>query len=142
MNKQHICCGVIASLLSVTASSWAQTSASLGRLDYRDNCAICHGHLGKGDGPMRSHLSKPPSDLSTITQRHGGTFPQDLMWEVVDGRWAGEEGPHGSREMPVWGQTFKSRAMTRPGDSASIAEESAGLRIASLLKYLQSIQQP
>jgi hypothetical protein len=32
--------------------------------------------------------------------------------------------------------------MTKPGDSASTAEWSASNRIVSLLKYLETIQQP
>ena len=87
MNTQTICRCVIASILSVTAASWAQTSVSLGRVDYKDNCASCHGASAKGDGPLRSFLVKQPSDLTTISQRNGGKFPQELMWEVIDGRW-------------------------------------------------------
>jgi mono/diheme cytochrome c family protein len=142
MKNNTIQRAVIASVLSVTATSWAQTSVGLGRADFRDNCASCHGHSGRGDGPVQSFLVKPPSDLTTITQRHGGKFPQELMWEVIDGRWSGDGGPHGSREMPVWGQEFKARAMTQPGDSATIAEWSARNRIVSLLKYLETIQRP
>ena len=97
MNKQSICRCVVASLLSITAASWAQTSVGLGRADYKDNCASCHGVSGKGDGPMHSFLVKPPSE---------------------------------------------ARAMTEPGDSPRTAEWSARQRIASLLKYLETIQQP
>ena len=127
-------------LLFTASASWAQTSIALGRADYRDNCASCHGVAGKGDGPMRSSLVKPPADLTTIAQRNGGQFPQELIWELIDGRWSGDGGPHGSREMPVWGQEFKKRAMNKPGDSSRTAEWSARLRIISLLKYLEDIQ--
>ena len=126
MKNNTLQCAIIASILSITATSWAQTSVGLGRADFRDNCASCHGHLGRGDGPVQSFLVKPPSDLTTITQRHGGKFPQELIWEVIDGRWSGDGGPHGSREMPVWGQEFKTRAMTQPRDSATIAELQIG----------------
>jgi len=44
--------------------------------------------------------------------------------------------------MPVWGSEFKARAMTRAGDSPRTAEWSARNRIVSLLKYLETIQQP
>jgi hypothetical protein len=64
------------------------------------------------------------------------------MWEVIDGRWSSEGGPHGSREMPVWGNEFKARAMTQPSDSPRTAEWSARNRIVSLLIYLETIQQP
>ncbi len=133
---------LIASILAVTASAWGQTSAALGRADFKDNCASCHGATGKGDGPVQSFLVKPPSDLTTIARRNGGKFPTELMWEVIDGRWSGDTGPHGSREMPVWGQEFKSRAMGQPGDSPTTAEWSARNRIVSLLKYLETIQTP
>ena len=142
MKNHTIQHAVIASILSVTASSWAQTSVGLGRADYRDNCASCHGASAKGDGPLRSFLVKQPSDLTTISQRNGGKFPQELMWEVIDDRWSGDGGPHGSREMPVWGSEFKARAMTQPGDSSRTAEWSSRNRIVSLLKYLETIQQP
>jgi hypothetical protein len=64
------------------------------------------------------------------------------MWEVIDGRWSGDSGPHGSREMPVWGNEFKARAMTQPGDSPRTAEWSARNRIVSLLMYLETVQLP
>lgn len=127
-------------LLFTASASWAQTSIALGRADFRDNCASCHGLTGKGDGPMRSALVKPPADLTTIAQRNGGQFPQELIWELIDGRWSGDGGPHGSREMPVWGQEFKKRAMGQAGDSSVTAEWSARNRIISLLKYLEDIQ--
>lgn len=117
-----------------------QTSAALGQADFRDNCASCHGSSGQGDGPLRSWLVKPPADLTTIARRNGGLFQDDLIAEVIDGRWSGDGGPHGSRDMPVWGQVFKQRAMTRPGDSARTAEWSAQDRIMSLLMYLKAIQ--
>lgn len=142
MTSNTISQAVIVSILSITATSWAQTSVGLGRTDFKENCASCHGVSGKGDGPVHSFLVKPPSDLTTIARRNGGAFPQELMWEVIDGRWSGEAGPHGSREMPVWGNEFKARAMTQPGDSPRTAEWSARNRIVSLLKYLETIQVP
>lgn len=142
MKSNTISQAVIASILSVTATAWAQTSAGLGRADYKDNCASCHGVSAKGDGPVHSFLVKPPSDLTTVARRNGGKFPQELMWEVIDGRWSGESGPHGSREMPVWGNEFKARAMTQTGDSPRTAEWSARNRIVSLLMYLETVQVP
>ena len=140
MKKTPTALLIAASLMFFTSLALAQTSIALGRADFRDNWASCHGMTGKGDGPMRSSLVKPPADLTTIAQRNGGEFPQEQVGEVIDGRWLGDAGPHGSREMPVWGQVFKKRAMTRPGDSARTAEWSAQDRILSLLKYLEDIQ--
>ena len=144
MRHSTLCRTFMASVLVITATAtaWAQSSAGLGRIDYQDNCASCHGLQGKGDGLLHSFLVKPPSDLTTIAQRHGGQFPQELVWEMMDGRWAAEAGPHGSREMPVWGNVFKQRAIAQLGDSPSTAEWSLRKRIVPLLKYLESIQKP
>lgn len=140
MNPQSICRCLIAAFLSVTASAWGQSSAALGRLDYLAHCASCHGKTGRGDGPVNPFLRSPSPDLTRIAQRHGGQFPQELVWETVDGRRLTEPGVHGSRDMPVWGDTFKAQAMTAPGDSATAAEGAAQYRITALLKYLVAIQ--
>ena len=44
--------------------------------------------------------------------------------------------------MPVWGNEFRARAMNHPGDSPRTAEWSGRNRIVSLLKYLETVQQP
>jgi mono/diheme cytochrome c family protein len=129
-------------MVAMPLAAAGQTSAALGRADFRDNCVSCHGVSGQGDGPLSSWLVKPPSDLSTIAQRNGGRFEDELLAEQIDGRWSGDGGPHGWRDMPLWGQVFKQRAMTQPGDSAQTAEWSAQDRIQSLLKYLKTLQRP
>ena len=137
---------LIASILAVTANAWGQTSVApmvgLGRADYKDRCASCHGVSGQGDGPVQSFLVKPAPDLTTIARRNGGRFPRGQVREMIDGRWLADSGPHGSREMPVWGQTFKDQAMNQPDDSPRTAERVASQRIRSLVMYLETIQQP
>jgi mono/diheme cytochrome c family protein len=134
--------GLMALMVAIPFAAAGQTSAALGQADFQDNCASCHGKKGLGDGPLSSWLVKPPADLSTLAQRHGGQFEDALIAELIDGRWSGDGGPHGSRDMPVWGQVFKQRAMMRPGDSARTAEWSAQDRIQSLLMYLKTLQTP
>ena len=129
-------------MLAIPLAAAGQTSAALGRADFRDNCASCHGKAGLGDGPLSSWLVKPPTDLRTIAQRNGGRFEEDRLAELIDGRWSGDGGPHGWRDMPVWGQVFKQRAMTQPGDSPQTAEWSAQDRIQSLLMFLKTLQLP
>lgn len=137
---------LIASILAVTANAWGQTSVApmvgLGRADYKDRCASCHGDSGQGDGPVKSFLVKPPTDLTTIARRNAGRFPRERVREMIDGRWLADSGPHGSREMPVWGQKFRDQAMDQPDDSPRTAERVAQHRIGSLVKYLETIQQP
>ncbi len=88
-------------MLSITAASWAQNSVGLGLANFKDNCASCHGASSAGDGPKHSFLLKPVSNLTWIDQHHGGKFPHELVWEVIDGPWSEHSGPHVTRELPA-----------------------------------------
>jgi mono/diheme cytochrome c family protein len=35
---------------------------------YEENCALCHGVSGKGDGPSGQFLQPKPADFSTVLQ--------------------------------------------------------------------------
>ena len=130
---------IIASLLTVTAQSWALTPIERGRIEYEYQCASCHGTTAKGDGPLRPFLVKPPSDLTTLAQRHGGKLPEQQVREMIDGRAMSEPGPHGTREMPVWGQRFREDAQqSRMGRWKP--ERQVRQRLDALAAYLQSVQ--
>ena len=73
---------------------------------FRFYCASCHGPDGRGHGPAAVALRTTPPDLSTLSLRHGGSFPR----QDVDLYFTGDElrptAAHGSKEMPVWGRSF------------------------------------
>lgn len=54
---------------------------------YGINCVVCHGALGKGDGPMNSYLSKwggiLPPDLTSSTTK--GRSDDDLLGLISEG---------------------------------------------------------
>ena len=130
---------VLASLLAVTAHAWALPALERGRNEYANHCASCHGTTGKGDGPLQPFLTRPPSDLTTLAQRHGGKLPEQYLREMIDGRSMNEAGPHGSREMPVWGQRFRQEAReTHMG--RWMPERQVRQRIDALIDYLGSVQ--
>ena len=54
------------SFLLISGACWAQTSVALGRADFRDNCASCHGPGGKGNGMLVEWLRKSPPDLTPL----------------------------------------------------------------------------
>lgn len=102
-----------------------------GRL-YKQNCALCHGNDGKGNGrpPASSPFKDAPPDLTTLAKRHDGNFPDAYVTGVLRN---GVKLPdHGPAEMPVWGPMFKSMSKSD--------ESQATQRIADLLSYLKSIQ--
>jgi Cytochrome C oxidase, cbb3-type, subunit III len=76
-----------------------------GKMQYQSSCAACHGIDAKGDGPVSTELKTPPADLTVLAKNNNGTFPYDMVYQVIDGR-NSTIPSHGTREMPVWGYRF------------------------------------
>ncbi|QHE75039.1 c-type cytochrome [Hydrogenophaga sp. PBL-H3] len=140
MNTMRPCWIVSALLLALMASAQAQPRAGPGRWDYQNSCASCHGASGRGDGPLTRYLVTPPTDLSRLAQRNGGVFPRERLVALIDGRGSTDIGPHGSREMPVWGNTYVER-FTQAGGNPQLAEDAARRRILDLVNHLERLQQ-
>lgn len=100
-------------------------------------CASCHGSLGFGDGPVAPTLKVMIPDLTELSKRSGGRFPEDRVREVIDGR--AVLPAHGSRPMPVWGYELEAQAgagdepMAHPRDAAQTL-------IDRLVDHLRSMQ--
>lgn len=61
-----------------------RVSASNGAQYFASNCAQCHGAEGRGyDGPTRDWT--PPPDLTLLTQRNGGVFPEIQALSTIYG---------------------------------------------------------
>jgi len=102
-----------------------------GKDTYAAYCAACHGAAGKGNGPAAPALKMPVPDLTTLAQRHGGTFDATGIERQITGV---DKVPaaHGDLAMPIWGPIFKSTA----ADSETVAK----LRAVNLVGYLKTIQ--
>ena len=51
-------------------------------------------------------LRTPPADLTALTQKNGGVFPEGKVSEFIDG--TRDVTAHGPRSMPVWGLVFQN----------------------------------
>jgi mono/diheme cytochrome c family protein len=102
-----------------------------GRQLYQAACSVCHGMDGKGNGPATGALKTPPADLTTLARENHGHFPEARVLVAIRGDELAPEGAHGIREMPVWGQILRTR---------SSGETPAYLRMANVLRYVESIQ--
>src|SRR5262245_15898825 len=91
--------------------------------DFRMSCSACHGDDGRGEGAKAFGLTTEPPDLTLLRRRNGGILPRERLRRIIDGR--EDIKIHGDREMPVWGQLFKSDAEEGLGgaeaDDASVA---------------------
>ncbi len=114
-------------------------SLELGERDFINYCAACHGVGAKGDGTIGEFLTLAVPDLTELSKRYGGKFPEDRVTEVIDGRV--EVKVHGMRDMPVWGDWFDAEAAS-PEIDRKAREMIVNDRIASLVLYLKSIQAP
>lgn len=119
----------------------AGPDTDFGKFEYESNCASCHGHTGKGDGPMAQTLLSKPTDLTTLSKRNGGVFPAQQVYEIIDGR--KEIKAHGPRTMPVWGNEFRSTVPeVEELGFLDFGPSIAHARIASVVDYLYRIQEP
>jgi mono/diheme cytochrome c family protein len=106
----------------------SQTSPVSGSEMYSQYCAVCHGTDGKGGGPAAAALKKPPTDLTRIAARNGGEYPDRKVISTLSAEFVPA---HGSEEMPMWGDLFKSLNTDR---------NIARLRLVNLTNYVKSIQ--
>jgi mono/diheme cytochrome c family protein len=106
------------------------TSAASGRDMYKNYCAVCHGVDGKGNGPAAEALKVPTPDLTTLTQKNGGTYPAMKVSSVLRGEQMMPA--HGSKDMPVWGDLFWHLS----GGHASEVHQ----RVSNLNNYIESLQ--
>ena len=102
-----------------------------GKQMFRQYCAACHGDTAKGNGPARATLKVPAADLTTLSKRHGGEFPYDLVSNVL--RFGPGLTAHGSSDMPTWGPIFQYMD--------NYNQAAVQKRIKNLCDYLASLQE-
>jgi mono/diheme cytochrome c family protein len=125
-------------LASICLGSLAFTPVAadeLGKTEYMNNCASCHGETGKGQGPLAELMTVEVPSLTTLAADNDGKFPMLDVIHSIDGR-QGTRG-HGY-PMPVWGDRF-SASINDAGDYG--AEAIVRGRVLSIAYYLESIQE-
>jgi mono/diheme cytochrome c family protein len=133
--------GLLAALAAGVASASAQDVA-FGRAEYMANCAQCHGIDGKGDGVIAGYLTTAPSDLTALARRNGGALPEEQLYATIQG--GRRTGPHGTREMPAWGDRYSVEAAQAMGFTYTPEEQAAFIhgRITALIDYIATLQEP
>ena len=113
----------------------AEESRSRGALLFQIHCASCHGLDARGSGPVAEHLRVAPANLCNLLERNEAgdlVLPADRLRKVISGR--EDVRGHGSREMPVWGLTFRDSG--RAEDQGEVVAE----KIDDLVEYLGTLQ--
>ena len=105
------------------------TMAQTGAEFFSEFCAVCHGPDGKGGGPAAGALKAKPTDLTQIKRQHNNKFPTiDVRSSITSGAVAA----HGTSEMPMWGDAFKS---------ISANQSAAEIRINNIVSFIEKMQQ-
>lgn len=105
------------------------TSSIAGQDLFREYCAVCHGSDAKGTGPAAAALKVKPADLTQISQKNGGKYPEVRVQRIINGD--DEVQAHGSRDMPIWGQIMRHMSSN---------QDLGAVRIFNLVKYIETIQ--
>ena len=95
----------------------------LGEFTYNSYCALCHG-IGAGPGMFADALRKGAPDLTQITKRNGGMFPDEKVAAIIrDGGVSG----HGTMRLLAWEKYFRR----------DFSDEHAEHLIRDLVEYLK-----
>ena len=116
-----------------------QQKTDQGKVEYDTNCAVCHGPLGKGDGSLRDLLRVSATDLTQLAKKNQGILPVTRMYDVIDGQGVPS---HGSRDMPIWGQTYRVDDAQRYQEARGNYDAAALVRarILLLIEYINRLQ--
>jgi mono/diheme cytochrome c family protein len=139
MKSNNIRKGIVSAAL-IVASSYAYAADDVGKVEYDNNCAVCHGASGKGDGPYAGIINTKIPDLTTLQKANNGVFPFDRIYQMIDGRH--EVKAHGTRDMPIWGREYNDKAVEYYSDylhqyNATFFVQG---RILALTSYIYSLQ--
>jgi len=138
INFKH--CLVVIVLFSYAQLSVAEEpfdTESEGKIQFIDNCSLCHGEDAKGNGVFAELLTVDTPDLTKLKKENGGYFPYKDVYLMIDGR--EEVLLHGPRYMPIWGDRFKLSTWAHVSDEH--ADTLVRGTIFELLIYLESIQE-
>ncbi len=124
---------VFAATAAAAADEQAWLADETGPALFRRFCAACHGMDGTGDGPVAPSLGVLIPDLTGLSARFGGKFPEDRVREIIDGR--AVLPAHGTRPMPVWGYEFE--AELGANEKARAAAQAVIDRLADFLRVIQ-----
>lgn len=106
-----------------------------GAMLFSENCAVCHGIKGQGDGQFADDLLKPPSDLTGLSARNGGDFPRDYVISTIDGY---SRGDHFSGAMPEFGEMLAGDDVLMETGEGTVTPTPRAL--LALADYLETIQ--
>lgn len=119
-------------------ASAQMSQPSTAKKDFVLHCADCHGVDGKGKGPAVQVIPGfNQADLTLLSKSHGGQFPRQEVYDVIDGRKRLAGHYDSDTDMPLWGLTFQPEGR----EFSPEAEAKVKARLSALVDYVEGIQQ-
>src|SRR6056297_173909 len=128
-----ICKSVAVTIACLLAG--AVQADEVGKAEYMNACASCHGDSGAGDGPLAELMTVPVPSLTGLSAANEGQYPMLKVIHTIDGR-QGTRG-HGY-PMPVWGSRFEADLEDSGPYGAEVIVRG---RILSIAYYLETLQE-
>lgn len=126
----------------VLAAGFANVSLAddVGKIEYENNCAVCHGMSGRGNGPYAGIIDTKVPDLTMLQRTNNGVFPFDRVYQTIDGRI--DVRAHGPRDMPIWGNEYNDKAADYYSDYLRdySAKGFVRGRVLALVNHIYSLQ--
>lgn len=141
MSKQSlISAGVLGAALIAMPLFANSQGVEIGKAEFNNHCAVCHGANGTGNGPLAGMISTKVADLTMLRKSNNGVFPFNKVYEVIDGR--NMVKGHGTRDMPVWGAVYNEQAPEWVGPYSAPADYAVFVRgrILALIGYIDTLQ--
>ena len=129
-------------LLGVGAAGLAADKVDLGKREYEANCAVCHGALGKGDGPFAGMMTVRVPSLTALAKANGSMFPFARVYEIIEG--AQVPKAHGAPGMMIWGDAYVTQRAGLKDDYGGALYDPAALaraRTLALTEYIYRLQE-
>lgn len=111
-----------------------------GMLEYENQCGVCHGPKGRGDGPLAGVLNQKVPDLAVLQKNNNGQLPVQALYDIIEGTKFVRA--HGDRAMPIWGKRLNDQAgfFLGQGASAAARQKFVRQRINALIGYVGKLQ--
>ena len=126
------CIVVIAGLAACAPEGTAKSGAAI----FRQNCVVCHGPTGAGDGVQASQVSVPPANLRRMAAANDGVFPTEFAMAAI----FGYRGKDYAALMPEFGPLFDGPTVIWRSPKGQ--EFVTPLSLLALARYLETIQDP
>ena len=124
--------------ICVPVLTLAADKVDIGKQEYENSCANCHGLKGEGNGPYMIFLKSSVPKLTVLSKNNGGVFPYEQVYDTIDGRYL--ISGHG-RDMPIWGNRYCTDVSKRLWDDyPADAESFVHSRILALIDYINRLQ--